>query len=102
MLHFILTKLDFISQLSSKSSLSPLSIFFLFSAWLKTPHLNQRVWNLVVDLSGRGGGVVASVEGEGHRLVRVRVLRVDRLLRLRDKDGALVVDLVHVHDVLKW
>ena len=51
-------------------------------------------------MSRGGRGVVASVEGEGNGLVGVRVLRVDGLLRLGHEDGALVVDLVHVDNVL--
>lgn len=74
---------------------------YLQPLFLTTINLNQSVGNFIVDLSRGGFGVVAPVEGERHRLVRVGVLGVDGLLRLRDKDGALVVDLVHEDDVLK-
>ena len=65
-------------------------------------HLDQRVWNLVVDVGGGDLGSVAAVEGEGDGLVGAAADLRQRLGRLGRQDGALAAQLVHVDHVLKY
>ena len=64
-------------------------------------YLHQGIRNLVVYSRRVCVCVVAAVEGEGDGLVGVAARLRVHLGRLGGEDGALVVQLVHVHNVLQ-